>query len=769
MDAIVHKKDLGCTLKTIAECAQKGKASKCLNLRTAEAEGQYYRTNWEVTPLIDDKGSCVGVLGIGPDIGEEKRGKLGMEESKSSLKSIFDSSTDAYVFINEKGKVTTFNHSAVNDYEDILSSEALQRSGSVTEVFPSEIREELLGFYQCSKGKRRFVKELRVGEKWYKLIVYPISKKEGNPSGTAIQIAEITSRKKAEEYQKALLKGIPDSLCILSTDGMYIDFLGNDKHDIIDPEQARGKHISSLVPEDTANQVMAAIDRCQSTRSVAHLTFSLQVNEEIKHFEGKMTPLGYGQVLMLRRDVTPLVNAMTEVENQQALLRSFYQSTSEGMTFIDTNFKFRFVNKKAKEFSKMIYGREAKIGEDALEYTKEGKRERIRKLIVDALEGNRVKAEGRAGEWVWEFSLNPVESEQGEVLGISFITRDISDERKDKDKLAASEEKYRSMVKSLSEGIVVHAAGQEGKIVEANDAAARILGISMKQLLGTEGWGENWKAFSENGKALATEQFPANITLRTGKRVHHYVIGLQREEEELAWLLVNTEPIFDGEGAIENVLAVFSDITELKNAQLAAENSEHKLQRAIEAIPHPLLIVNEKNEIEFINEYFENVFGYESREVLGKHINMLIPERFRSGHDQKTDSFRMKGSRMSEMGRFLPALTKAGEEITVSASLNVFNDSGKSFVMVILQDVTEFKKTQDRIVKQNENLKSIAWTQSHELRKPLANMMGLCDLILEWNGADATEVKDYSKRLKRASVELDSIVREIVRKTDEEF
>jgi light-regulated signal transduction histidine kinase (bacteriophytochrome) len=65
----------------------------------------------------------------------------------------------------------------------------------------------------------------------------------------------------------------------------------------------------------------------------------------------------------------------------------------------------------------------------------------------------------------------------------------------------------------------------------------------------------------------------------------------------------------------------------------------------------------------------------------------------------------------------------------------------------------------------NDGLREIAWTQSHVVRAPLARMMGLINMIEEYDHSKF-EIKDVLKEIKKSGTELDQIIREIVKKTE---
>lgn len=83
----------------------------------------------------------------------------------------------------------------------------------------------------------------------------------------------------------------------------------------------------------------------------------------------------------------------------------------------------------------------------------------------------------------------------------------------------------------------------------------------------------------------------------------------------------------------------------------------------------------------------------------------------------------------------------------------------------INHDITEQQLLQEELVHKNEQLKKIAWMQSHEIRKPVANILGLINLI-DINQVDLHH-HQLLELLKSSSEELDIIIKEIIQRTRE--
>jgi PAS domain-containing protein len=92
----------------------------------------------------------------------------------------------------------------------------------------------------------------------------------------------------------------------------------------------------------------------------------------------------------------------------------------------------------------------------------------------------------------------------------------------------------------------------------------------------------------------------------------------------------------------------------------------------------------------------------------------------------------------------------------------VLNDNGIiEAVSMNIRDITKRKEIEEAIRKQNSQLKKIAWIQSHQIRKPVANILGLVPLFNEENLNG--EEKELLYHLKASATELDNYIKEIVR------
>ncbi len=109
-----------------------------------------------------------------------------------------------------------------------------------------------------------------------------------------------------------------------------------------------------------------------------------------------------------------------------------------------------------------------------------------------------------------------------------------------------------------------------------------------------------------------------------------------------------------------------------------------------------------------------------------------------------------------------------GNEKTLLTKIIVKRDAnGRAYQLVgFTMDVTEQKKQTQALELQNQKLMEIAWVQSHEVRGPLARLMGLIQLLNKYPH-NPVDLKETLGHVLQSAKELDEIVRKVVRKTEE--
>ncbi|MEG5066612.1 diguanylate cyclase [Microcoleus sp. B3-A4] len=132
--------------------------------------------------------------------------------------------------------------------------------------------------------------------------------------------------------------------------------------------------------------------------------------------------------------------------------------------------------------------------------------------------------------------------------------------------LQESEERYRSVIASMTEGVVLQL--EDGQITTCNASAERILGLTPEQMIGRTSIDLDGRTVREDGSPFPGEQHPAMIALRTGQPVSNVLMGIHKSDRTLTWISINSQPLFHlNQSQPYAVVTTFADITERKRAE----------------------------------------------------------------------------------------------------------------------------------------------------------------------------------------------------------
>ncbi|MFZ6725317.1 EAL domain-containing protein [Undibacterium sp. MH2W] len=159
----------------------------------------------------------------------------------------------------------------------------------------------------------------------------------------------------------------------------------------------------------------------------------------------------------------------------------------------------------------------------------------------------------------------PTEEEHAMIADACDLIGLAIDKKNMEQSLEESEERYRSVVTNLSEGIMVISPG--GQIVTSNPSALRILKIADVSSVGRRHRYFK-RIFNENGRTLKLGDDPASVVFKTGTPVLNLSTGVELSDGSVVWLLVNCLPIFKkSNSSISAVLISFTDTTEVRETQ----------------------------------------------------------------------------------------------------------------------------------------------------------------------------------------------------------
>jgi len=173
--------------------------------------------------------------------------------------------------------------------------------------------------------------------------------------------------------------------------------------------------------------------------------------------------------------------------------------------------------------------------------------------------------------------------------------------------------------------------------------------------------------------------------------------------EERHWRPVNS-PVLDDDGRVAFIIHCVEDVTDLVQLkqrhgeyatalqELSARSAERHSQ-LLDAAPDSMVVIGDDGRILLVNAQTERIFGYARSELLGQHLEMLIPERFRGSHaGHLARFFARPGARSMGSGLELYGRRKDGTELPIEVSLSPLRTEQGTTVSAAIRDITERKR-----------------------------------------------------------------------------
>jgi PAS domain S-box-containing protein len=354
--------------------------------------------------------------------------------------------------------------------------------------------------------------------------------------------------------------------------------------------------------------------------------------------------------------------------------------------------------------------------------------------------------------------------------------------------LVESEARYRSIVASMSEGVVLQDA--QGRIIECNASAERILGLSREQMMGLTSLDPRWRATDAEGRPTRGEDHPIRVTLRTGEPQRDVVMGVQRADGTRVWVCVNTQPLFrPGEAQPFSVVATFADITEMKRAEAELRESEERFRSLYEHSIDGVLLTAPDGAILAANPEACRLLGRTEAEICAAGRGGVV-----DATDERVPALLAERARTGQVRGELTMIRGDGTRFPAEFASAIFEDRhGRQRTSLTFRDVSARRAAEAALEQARQDLELRVAERTRalgallelcrdvasqlELGPLLTQILGRLRDVIDHTGAavailedDAMEILDYrgpAAREKvvgaRISLALDSGYRRVVR------
>jgi PAS domain S-box-containing protein len=711
------------------------------------------------------------------DITEKKK----FNEQQILFASIINSSDDAIISTDLSGILTSWNYGA----EKIYGYNAKEAIGlNVTKLIPEDrLQEDSDMFAKIIKGKRvehYETKRLKKSKEliYISLTVSPIRDVEGNIVGISKIARDVSEQKKFSE-QSALAASIinytQDAVFSRDMNGYITSWNASaEKHFGYSAHEAIGMHIKKIIPAERLHEWdevdrkvktgmnINSLETQRKTKNGQLIYFALTISP-IRNLEKKT--VGYS---IIARDISERKISEEKIRISENNLHTIIENSTEAFVLLDSKFLIKAFNSKALSSVLLQFGhREVATGKNFLDFIHEERKVGLQNLLNRVLSGESIQYESdfykKEGKDFW-FSANFIPVKEGnQITGICVAVKDITARKLAETKIKRSEENLRAIFNNSTQGFIL--LDPNGAIKLYNQNAIKF---------SFSAYGRHMKVgkiiYDYIDKSRVT--FLKELVARVLKgEVVNYSRLYERAGHKTIWLEFSISPVISDDGIV-GVCITGNDITEKKLIELEREFDQQNLESLINNTSDMMWSLDKKFKLITFNQPFADYI----KKLTGQTISKGNPLSFKAQKKNKLLRYKQlyerafAGETFTEVDynefpapswaeiSFYPMYKNAEVIGTACFARNI--TERKLQEGQLQKNANEKELLIKELTENNKNLQQFSYITSHNMRGPIANLLGLSNLLSSYDVSDPV-LKKVLEGIKISTQRFDETIKDL--------
>jgi PAS domain S-box-containing protein len=309
-------------------------------------------------------------------------------------------------------------------------------------------------------------------------------------------------------------------------------------------------------------------------------------------------------------------------------------------------------------------------------------------------------------EYWFEIHTAPICNEEGMVIGVTGMAREISERKRIENVLLESEEKFRQFAENTSDSFILRS--QKGTLY-VNPAFENIYGRALNNAYQVKYIPLEW-IHSEDRKRIAAI-YRSDDFIKTGAFNSEYRVI--KPDGLITWVWERSFPIFNEKGEVFRIISVASDFTKQKVLEQDLIKIKTQQQAILDNIPHLAWLKDRQGKYISVNDAFEKYYKCEAKDIINKtDYDICIPELANqySGNDELVITSKRQQQFEEEIK------TPEGTLYTETIKTPIFNKQGELIgITGISRDITSYKVLERQLRLNDERLKALLKNSSDAL------------------------------------------------------